>query len=82
MHGGEIAQTVARVGLVSAVVAVVAWVVWKPLDSTLGHSFGAQVVSLGLALSASILTYFVGCRLLRVRELDTLASVWSRLRRA
>jgi putative peptidoglycan lipid II flippase len=82
MHGGEIAQTVARVGLVSAVVAAVAWFVWKPLDSALGQSFGAQVVSLGLALSASILTYFVGCRVLRVRELDTLASVWARLRRA
>jgi putative peptidoglycan lipid II flippase len=82
MHGGEIAQTVARVGLVSAIVAAVAWFVWKPLDSALGQSFGAQVVSLGLALSASILTYFVGCRVLRVRELDTLASVWARLRRA
>ena len=82
MHGGEIAQTVARVSLVSAVVAAVAWFVWKPLDSALGHSFPAQVVSLGLALAASTITYFVGCRALRVRELDTLTSVWSRLRRA
>ena len=82
MHGGEIAQTVARVALVSAVVAAVAWLVWKPLDSALGHSFGAQVVSLGLALLASALTYLVGCRTLGVRELDTLASVWARFRRA
>ncbi|HEY8028435.1 MAG TPA: murein biosynthesis integral membrane protein MurJ [Gaiellaceae bacterium] len=82
MHGGEIAQTVARVGLVSAVVAAVAWLVWKPLDSALGHSFGAQVVSLGLALVASTVTYLVGCRALHVRELETLASVWARFRRA
>ncbi len=82
MHGGEIAQTVARVGVVSAVVAAVAWLVWKPLDSALGHSFGAQVVSLGLALAASIVTYLVGCRVLRVRELDTLLSLRSRFRRA
>jgi putative peptidoglycan lipid II flippase len=82
MHGGEIAQTVARVGLVSAVVAAVAWLVWKPLDSALGHSFGAQVVSLGLALVASTVTYLVGCRALHVRELGTLASVWARFRRA
>ena len=82
MHGGEIAQTVARVGIVSAVVAAVAWLVWKPLDSALGHSFGAQVVSLGLALAASIVTYLVGCRALHVRELDTLLSLRSRFRRA
>ena len=82
MHGGEIAQTVARVALVSAAVAVVAWIVWKPLDSALGRSFGAQVVSLGLALAAAGFTYLVGCRALRVRELDALASVWARFRRA
>jgi len=81
MHGGEIAQTVARVALVSAAVAGIAWIVWKPLDAALGRSFGAQVVSLGLALAAALCTYLVGCRALRVRELDTLTSVWSRLRR-
>ena len=32
----------------SAVVAAVAWSVWRPLDSALGRSFPAQVVSLGL----------------------------------
>ncbi|HEX5247377.1 MAG TPA: murein biosynthesis integral membrane protein MurJ [Gaiellaceae bacterium] len=82
IHGGEIAQTVARVALVSAGVAGIAWIVWKPLDSGLGHSFGAQVVSLGLALAASLVTFLVGCRTLRVRELDTLTSVWARFRRA
>jgi len=71
-HGSEIAQTVARVSAVAAVVAGVCWIVWKPLDSALGHSFGAQAVSLGLALVAATATYVVGCRLLRVRELDTL----------
>ncbi len=82
MHGGEIAKTVARVSVVSAAVAVVAWLVWKPLDSGLGRSFGAQAVSLGLALAAATLTYLVGCRVLRVRELDTLTSVSARFRRA
>jgi putative peptidoglycan lipid II flippase len=80
LDGGETASTVARVVLVSAVVAGVSYAIWKPLDSSLGHSFGAQVVSLGLALAAAIGTYYVGCRTLRVRELDTLTSVWSRLR--
>src|SRR5581483_3857247 len=79
IDGGAITETVARVVLAS--VAVVCWIVWKPLDSALGRSFGAQVVSLGLALAAAILTYLVACRTLRVRELDTLTSVWARLTR-
>jgi putative peptidoglycan lipid II flippase len=81
IDGGGIAMTVTRVSVVSAVVAVVAWFVWKPLDSALGRSFAAQVVSLGLALGAATVTYLVGCRALRVRELDTLTSVWARFRR-
>src|SRR5579864_7061812 len=78
--GGSIGRTVARVTIASAATAGIAWVVWKPLDSALGHAFGAQVVSLGLALAAAILTYFVGCRALRVRELDTITSLTRRLR--
>jgi hypothetical protein len=55
--------------------------VWRPLDSALGRSIPAQAVSLGAALTASVLVYLVACRLLRVRELDTLLSLRSRLRR-
>jgi putative peptidoglycan lipid II flippase len=78
VDGGELARTVARVALVSAAVAGVAWGIWHPLDAALGRSFGAQVVSLGLALAAALAVYVLGCRMLRVRELDTLL----RLRRA
>ena len=53
----------------------------EELARTLGRSFAAQVVSLGLALGAATVTYLVGCRALRVRELDTLTSVWARFRR-
>jgi hypothetical protein len=56
--------------------------VWHPLDSALGRSFPAQVVSLGCALAASILVYLLGCRLLKVRELDALLALRTRLRRA
>lgn len=77
IEGGAIASTVARVLVASAVVAAVAWTVWRPLDTALGRSFGAQVVSLGLALGAAAATYLVCCRLLQVGELETLA----RLRR-
>ena len=80
--GGEMGKTVTRVVAVSAVVAGVSYAIWKPLDSALGHSFGAQVVSLGLALAVAVVTFLVGCRALHVRELDTLLSLRSRLRRA
>ena len=82
VEGGAIASTTIRVVAASAVVGVVAWVVWHPLDSALGRSFVAQVVSLGCALAAAILAYFLGCRVLRVRELDALLALRTRLGRA
>ena len=82
IEGGAIASTTIRVTAASAGVAVIAWVVWHPLDSALGRSFPAQIVSLGFALSAAILVYFAGCRLLKVRELDALLALRTRLRRA
>jgi len=79
---GGLASTTSRVVAASAAVAAVSWVVWHPLDSTLGRSFPAQVVSLGTALTAAVAVYLLGCRLLRVRELDALLSLRGRLRRA
>ncbi len=71
-----------KVCVASGAVAAVAWFVWHPLDSVLGRSFPAQVVSLGLALAASVGVYLGACRLLRVREMQVLLSLRSRLRRA
>ncbi|MGH2934854.1 MAG: murein biosynthesis integral membrane protein MurJ [Gaiellaceae bacterium] len=82
MDGGAIVQTVARVVVASAIVAGIAWAVWRPLDAAVGRSFGGQVVSLGPALTASVAAYLLLCRVLRVRELDTLTSVWARFRGA
>jgi putative peptidoglycan lipid II flippase len=72
LDGGETSRTVARVALASAVVAGVSYAVWRPLDAALGRSFGAQVVSLGLALAAAVGVYYVGCRALRVQELESI----------
>jgi len=82
IDGRAIASTTIRVVAASAVVAAVSWVIWRPLDSTLGRSFPAQVVSLGTALTAAIAVYLLCCRLLRVRELDALLSLRNRLRSA
>ena len=51
------------------------------LDDALGRSTGAQIVSLGTALVAGGAAYLLACRLLRVRELDTLLSLRGRLAR-
>jgi putative peptidoglycan lipid II flippase len=82
LDGGEIATSVSRIVVASAAVGAVSYVVWKPLDSALGRSFPAQVVSLGAALAAAVATYLVACRLLRVREVEALDVVRARLRRA
>jgi putative peptidoglycan lipid II flippase len=82
IDGRSIATTTSRVVVASAVVAAVSWAIWRPLDSTLGRSFPAQVVSLGTALAAAVAVYLICCRLLRVRELEALLSLRNRLRRA
>ena len=81
-EGARIAMTVLKVTVASTAVAAVAWFVWHPLDSALGHSFPAQLVSLGLGLAASIAVYLGACKLLNVREMDVLLSLRSRLRGA
>ncbi len=82
IEGGRTASAVARIVLASAAVAVVSYAVWKPLDSALGRSFAAQVVSLGLALLAALVAYFAACSVLRVREMQALLSLGARFRRA
>ena len=80
--GAEIVSSVTRIFVACCAVAAVAFFVWKPLDSVLGRSFPAQVVSLGAALAASTWVYLTGCRILRVRELETLNAVRARFRRS
>ena len=82
IDGGAIAMTTIKVTLASAGVAAAAWYVWHPLDAAFGRSLPGQVGSLGPALAASAAVYLLGCRLLRVRELQALLSLRSRLRRA
>jgi putative peptidoglycan lipid II flippase len=82
LGGAAIVSTVSRVLVASSAVAAVSWAVWRLLDAGLGRSFQAQVVSVGAALVASVGVYVVACRILRVRELDTLTGLMSRLRRS
>lgn len=80
LHGREIAASLTKIAMASALVAVAAYIVWDPLDSALGRSFPAQVVSLGLALTVAGGVYFAACRMLHVRELRALTMLRGRLR--
>ena len=68
----DTARTFALVVVASAVLAAVAWWVWHLLDSGLGRSLPAQIVSLGAGLALGYAAFFGACRLLGVQELDTL----------
>ena len=74
----ETARTFLLVAVASAVLALVAWGIWHGLDAELGRSFPAQIVSLGAGLVLGYAAFFGMCRLLGVRELETML----RLRRS
>ena len=81
MPGFEMSETARSFGLVvvaSALLAGLGWGVWHLLNSVLGQSLPAQIVSLGAGLALGYAGFFGACRLLNVRELETLM----RLRRS
>ncbi len=67
IEGRQTAAAGVRIAIAAAAAAGIAFAVWEPLDSALGRSFPAQVVSLGLALAAAGAVYLGSCRLLGVR---------------
>lgn len=69
---GETARSFFLVAVASAVLAAVAWWVWHLLDSALGRSLPAQIVSLGFGLATGFGAFLLACRLLGVRELETM----------
>ena len=77
----QTARSFALVTVASASLGVVAYGVWYVLDSALGRSFPAQLVSLGVALFVGGAVYLAVCRALRVREIATLLSLRDRFRR-
>jgi putative peptidoglycan lipid II flippase len=70
-----------RISVASAVLGVVAYGVWWVLDDALGRGFFGQLVSVGGGVTVGGLAYLGACRLLGVREIDTLLSLRARFRR-
>jgi putative peptidoglycan lipid II flippase len=69
---GEMSRSFLLVTIASAALAVVAWGIWRGLDAGLGRSLAAQIVSLGAGLVLGYAAFFGVCRLLGVRELETM----------
>ena len=75
---GSFVGVAARVLVASALLALVAYPIWRGLDDAVGSSFGAQILSLGTAIIAGTVVYIGTCRVLGVRETQSLLSLRSR----
>ena len=70
-----VVASVLRILLASAVAAGVAYGVWWVLDDLLGRDLWAQIVSLGVGLTAGAGVYLAAARLFGVRELEALKAL-------
>lgn len=62
--------TTVAITIAAAALAASGWAVWHVLDSALGRSTAAQVISLGCGLGVGGLAYVAVAKLLRIAELD------------
>ncbi|HEY5332118.1 MAG TPA: murein biosynthesis integral membrane protein MurJ [Solirubrobacterales bacterium] len=82
-HGlelGRLLSTTIRISIASAALAAVGWVVWDILESALGQSTPAEIVSLGTGLTLGGITYLVVARMLRIAELEQIMRLLRRRR--
>jgi putative peptidoglycan lipid II flippase len=68
IEGAETLMITARILVASALMGALAWAVWDLLDSLLGTSLPAQIVSVGLGISAGIVLYAKLVLVMRIRE--------------
>jgi putative peptidoglycan lipid II flippase len=78
LEEGRTTKTVGRIVVAAGLLAASAYAVWKLLEVSLGTSFGAQLVSLGAAFVVSGAAYFLTCKVLHVREYQTLVGLLRR----
>jgi putative peptidoglycan lipid II flippase len=80
--GGTTIGEVVRIVFAGALVAGICFGVWWSLDTGLGRSLAAQVVSVGFALVVAAAAYLLLARALGVREVERLAALRDRFRPA
>jgi putative peptidoglycan lipid II flippase len=73
-------STVIRISIASLALAAVSWLVWDGLDSALGRSTVAQIISLGTGMVAGGVTYFGIAWMLRIGELEQILRLLRRRR--
>jgi putative peptidoglycan lipid II flippase len=82
IEGGATASAVARMLAAGAALAGSAWVVWHVLDTALGRSLVAQIISLAAGIAVGLAVYAAGVLLLKVPEAGQIQRlVKGRLRR-
>ena len=67
---GRLLSTTIRISIASLALAAVSWVVWDVLDSALGRSTVAQIISLGVGMTLGAVAYLGAARVLRIAELE------------
>jgi putative peptidoglycan lipid II flippase len=67
---GRLLSTTIRISIASAALAGISWVIWDVLDSALGRSTVAQIISLGTGLALGALAYLAVAWMLRIAELE------------
>jgi putative peptidoglycan lipid II flippase len=67
---GRLLSTTIRISIASAALAAVGWLIWDGLDSALGRSTVAQIISLGTGMIVGAVVYLGVARLLRIAELE------------
>jgi putative peptidoglycan lipid II flippase len=82
IEGGQTLMITARILVASAILAGVSWAVWKGLESVLGLSLLAQLISVGVALAIGSAVYarlVLAMRIPEARQIQAL--IMGRLRR-
>lgn len=67
---GRLLSTTIRISIASLALAAVSWVVWDVLDSALGRSTVAQIISLGVGITLGSIAYLGTAWALRIAELE------------
>jgi putative peptidoglycan lipid II flippase len=80
LHLAEVMGETARIVVATVYCTAAAFGVWWPLDTILGRSVPAQVVSVGLALSAGGAVYMVAGRILQLSDMEVLEGLLRRFR--
>ena len=68
LEGPQTVMITARIVVASALMAAVTWVIWSGLNSLLGRSLPAQIVSVGVSIAVGLFLYAKAVLAMRIPE--------------